>query len=239
MGKSGGKSGGNWLMTYADFITLMMIFFIVLYTFTPGVEKNKFTAIIGAFQGKRGVLQYESVFSDESLQIDIQRAKNWDEMYQKIQNEDLQDQVEIDIIPDGVRIIMGEAALFETYSAKLLPESHDLLLDIANGIERYTLEEIDVIDIQGHTDNRAIRVSADRKYESNWELGSGRSLSVMHFLEENVSLKPEKFSIRSFGEYRPRVPNTSPENMQRNRRVEVFIRYAPVGVGKNKNTATD
>ena len=76
-------------MTYADFITLMMIFFIVLYTFTPGVEKNKFTAIIGAFQGKRGVLQYESVFSDESLQIDIQRAKNWDEMYQKIQNEDL------------------------------------------------------------------------------------------------------------------------------------------------------
>ena len=226
-------------MTYADFITLMMIFFIVLYTFTPGVEKNKFTAIIGAFQGKRGVLQYESVFSDESLQIDIQRAKNWDEMYQKIQNEDLQDQVEIDIIPDGVRIIMGEAALFETYSAKLLPESHDLLLDIANGIERYTLEEIDVIDIQGHTDNRAIRVSADRKYESNWELGSGRSLSVMHFLEENVSLKPEKFSIRSFGEYRPRVPNTSPENMQRNRRVEVFIRYAPVGAGKNKNTATD
>ena len=129
---------------------------------------------------------------------------------------------------------MGEAALFETYSAKLLPESHDLLLDIANGIERYTLEEIDVIDIQGHTDNRPIRVSADRKYESNWELGSGRSLSVMHFLEENVSLKPEKFSIRSFGEYRPRVPNTTQKNMQRNRRVEVFIRYAPLGVEKIK-----
>jgi len=107
-------------MTYADFITLMMIFFIVLYTFTPGVEKNKFTAIIGAFQGKRGVLEYESVFSDESLQIDIQRAKNWDEMYQNIQKENLGDQVEIDIIPDGVRIIMGEAALFETYSATLL-----------------------------------------------------------------------------------------------------------------------
>jgi len=238
MGKSGGESGGNWLMTYADFITLMMIFFIVLYTFTPGVEKNKFTAIIGAFQGKKGVLQYESVFSDESLQIDIQRAKNWDEMYQKIQDENLDDRVEINLEPGGVRIIMGEAALFETYSTKLLPASYELLMDIAKGIETYTFEKVDVIDVQGHTDNRPVRSAGDRKYDSNWELGAGRSLSVMHFLEKNVSLTPEKFSIRSFGEHRPRVPNTTPGNMQRNRRVEVFIKYASINGNENNDSGT-
>ncbi len=215
-------------MTYADFITLMMIFFIVLYTFTPGVEKNKFTAIIGAFQGKKGVLQYESVFSDEVLEIDVQRAKNWDELYKKIQRENLEDQIEIELIPEGVLIIMGEAALFRTYSTVLLPESLSLLQEIVKGIERYTIEEVDVIDVQGHTDNRPIRISDNRKYESNWELGAGRALSVMDFLKDNSSLPPGKFSISSFGEFRPRVPNTSPDNMQRNRRVEVFIKYESV-----------
>jgi len=225
MGKSGGGSGGNWLMTYADFITLMMIFFIVLYTFTPGVEKNKFTAIIGAFQGKRGVLQYESVFSDEILEIDMQRAKNWEEFYKKAQGEDLNGAVEVELIPEGVKIVLGEAALFESYSTVLHSDSGELLMDIVSGISRYTFEEIDVIDIQGHTDNRPVRASDERKYTSNWELGAGRAISVMEFLKDNVNLTPDKFSISSFGEHQPRVPNDTPQNMQRNRRVEVFIKY--------------
>jgi len=225
MGKSGGGSGGNWLMTYADFITLMMIFFIVLYTFTPGVEKNKFTAIIGAFQGKRGVLQYESVFSDEILEIDMQRAKNWEEFYKKAQSEDLNGAVEVELIPEGVKIVLGEAALFESYSTVLHSDSGKLLMDIVSGISRYTFEEIDVIDIQGHTDNRPVRASDERKYTSNWELGAGRAISVMEFLKDNVNLTPDKFSISSFGEHQPRVPNDTPQNMQRNRRVEVFIKY--------------
>ncbi len=225
MGKSGGGSGGNWLMTYADFITLMMIFFIVLYTFTPGVEKNKFTAIIGAFQGKRGILEHESVFSDEVLEIDMQRAKNWEEFYQKVQDENLKGAVEIELIPEGVKIVLGEAALFETYSTVLFPGSEELLTDIVKGITRYTFEEIDVIEIQGHTDNRPVKVSNGRKYTSNWELGAGRAISVMEFLNGNVNLTPDQFSISSYGEHRPIVPNDTPENMQRNRRVEVFIKY--------------
>lgn len=215
-------------MTYADFITLMMIFFIVLYTFTPGVEKSRFTAIIGAFQGKTGVLQLESNFSHEILQIDLQRANNWERLYEKIKEENLEETVEIVLIPDGIKITLGEAALFETFSTVLRPDAELILQEVVIGIEQYEEEEVEFIEIQGHTDDRPVLVTINRKYETNWELGAGRSISVMNYLLNNTQLNPERFSVSSFGEYQPLVPNDSPGNMQKNRRVEVFIRYVQV-----------
>lgn len=227
MAKSGGGSG-NWLMTYADFITLMMIFFIVLYTFTPGVEKNKFTAIIGAFQGNRGVLQYQSNFSDEILQIDLQRAKNWERFYETIMDQELGETVQIELLPDGVKITLGEAALFETFSTALRPESEMILREVVMGLEKYEEEDVQIIEIHGHTDNRPVRAAENRKYTSNWDLGAGRSISVMNYLQENSRVEPGQFIITSYAEHRPVVPNNTAENMQKNRRVEVLIRYESV-----------
>ncbi|PWN05182.1 OmpA/MotB family protein [Rhodohalobacter mucosus] len=235
MAKSGGGSG-NWLMTYADFITLMMIFFIVLYTFTPGVEKNKFTAIIGAFQGNRGVLQYESNFSDEILQIDLQRAKNWEKFYETVMDENLGETVQIELLPDGVKITLGEAALFETFSTALRPESEMILREVVMGLEKYEEENVRIIEIHGHTDNRPVRASGNRKYTSNWELGAGRSISVMNYLRDNSSVDPGQFIITSFAEHRPMAPNNSAENMQKNRRVEVLIRYESVKLEAGNET---
>ncbi|MEX0994259.1 MAG: flagellar motor protein MotB [Balneolaceae bacterium] len=225
MAKSDSGSG-NWLMTYADFITLMMIFFIVLYTLTPGVEKNKWESITAPFKGKDGVLDFNSVVQSEAPQsAEWERAMNWDFLYQKIQDENLQESLEIHLIPEGILIVLGEASLFETYSVNLMPDAFPLLEEVVKGINNYTFEEVDIIDIQGHTDNRPVVTNSFQKYESNWELGSGRALSVMEFLKDHTTLGGEYYSISSFGEHRPVAPNDSPENMRKNRRVEVFIQY--------------
>ncbi|MEX0769786.1 MAG: OmpA family protein [Balneolaceae bacterium] len=225
MAKSDSGSG-NWLMTYADFITLMMIFFIVLYTLTPGVEKNKWESITAPFKGKDGILDFNSVVQAEAPQsAELERAKNWDFLYQKIQDENLQESVEIRLIPEGVLIILGERALFETYSVNLLPAAYPILDEVAKGLDSYTFEDVEIIDIQGHTDNRPVVSSSFRKYESNWELGSGRALSVMEYLNGRTTLEGDSFSISSFGEHRPVAPNDSQENMKKNRRVEIVIQY--------------
>ncbi|MDZ7772887.1 MAG: flagellar motor protein MotB [Balneolaceae bacterium] len=212
-------------MTYADFITLMMIFFIVLYTFTPGVEKNKFEAIIGAFQGKRGVLDYDSVFSDEMLDVEMQRAKNWEQFYQYIKEQDLDDQVDVEMTPTGVRIILGESVTFDTYSAVLKPAAPPILRRIIQTIEGYEAEEIREVEIQGHTDDRPIRPAPGRLYQSNWELGAARATSVLEFLVDNSSIAAVNFKASTYSEYRPRATNDTPEGRSDNRRVELNVRY--------------
>lgn len=223
MAESDGGSG-SWLMTYADFITLMMIFFIVLYTFTPGVEKDKFEAIIGAFQGKNGVLKFDSVFSDEMLSIEMQRAKNWEELRQMIKANDLENDVEIEMLPAGVRITLGEAVTFATYSAQLIPKAREILKVIARSVEKYTLEPIEAVEVTGHTDNRPV-VNTAGKYPSNWELGAARSISVVKFLVQNSTIEPKKYEASTFGKYRPKASNNTDKGKRENRRVEIFVRY--------------
>lgn len=212
-------------MTYADFITLMMIFFIVLYTFTPGVEKNKFEAIVGAFKGKRGVLEYDSVFSDEMLDIEMQRAKNWEELRQYIEDQELSDAVELQMIPSGVRIILGESVTFDTYSALLKPAAPPILQTIIRTIEEYEAEELRELEIQGHTDDRPIRPAPGRLYQSNWELGAARATSVLEFFADNSNINPALIKASTFSQYRPRSENDTAAGRRKNRRVEIFVRY--------------
>ncbi|MEX0779603.1 MAG: OmpA family protein [Balneolales bacterium] len=222
---------GNWLMVYADFITLMMIFFVVLYILTPGVEDERWEAVVGVFKGKDGQLDFQSVQRDIRPNVNISnsrtRAENWDDLSQRIQQEDLGDDIEMHLEEEGIRIILGEAALFETYSVELQENAKSILNDVAAGIDRYTAEDVELIDVQGHTDNRPVVGRALRKYETNWELGAGRAFSVMEYLSEKTNIANRKYGIRSFGEYRPKAPNISPENMKKNRRVEVLIQYKP------------
>ena len=211
-------------MTYADFITLLMIFFIVLYTFTPGVEKSKFEAIIGAFKGKQGVLKFDSVFSDEILDIEIQRAKNWDKLQRMIDQKNLGRQIQIDLMPDGVRIILGESITFKTYSADLIPPAKEILQEVIKAITNYKNEELDQIEIHGHTDSRPVRKNATR-YKSNWELGAARAISVLQFMITNTSLPSSYFQAATYGQFHPLVSNNTPEGMRKNRRVEILIKY--------------
>ena len=233
MAESDGGSG-SWLMTYADFITLMMIFFIVLYTFTPGVEKDKFEAIIGAFQGKDGVLQYESVFSDEMMDIELQRAKNWDELEQMIKSQGLSEQVEIEMLPEGVRITLGEGVTFATYSAVLIPDAQTILNEIAKAIKMYEFEPLEEVEILGHTDNRPV-INRAGKYPSNWELGAARAISVLKYITGRIDIPVKKFEAVTLGKYRPRASNTTEEGKRKNRRVEIFVKYGEKNNQKGKS----
>ena len=76
------------------------------------------------------------------------------------------------------------------------------------------------VAVEGHTDNNPIKYSG---WNSNWELSSGRALSVLHYLSDECKIEPQRLSANGYGEYRPVAPNDSPENMQKNRRVEIVI----------------
>lgn len=224
MAESDGNAG-SWMMTYADFITLMMIFFIVLYTMTPGVERSKFEAIIGVFQGKQGVLEHSSVISNKTPSLKRKRADNWSVFEQMIKENNLEDEVQLKMLPSGVRITLGEAVTFDTYSAALIPDSYQILKGLAHAIEKYEHEPLEAVEVFGHTDNRPV-INPSGKYPSNWELGAARAISVVKFLAANGDIAQESFEASTPGPYHPRVSNDTKEGRRKNRRVEIFVRYA-------------
>lgn len=77
-----------------------------------------------------------------------------------------------------------------------------------------------LIFIEGHTDDIPMRTSRIR---DNWQLSTERALSVLRYILKNNNLNPSKFSAAGYGEHRPIVPNTSPENRASNRRVELVV----------------
>ncbi|KIL77808.1 Flagellar motor rotation protein MotB [Bacillus badius] len=77
-----------------------------------------------------------------------------------------------------------------------------------------------LVKVEGHTDNRPIKNAI---YPSNWELSSARAGSVIRFFVDDVGLEPDRFIAVGYGDTRPLAPNTSKENMQKNRRVQIII----------------
>ena len=76
------------------------------------------------------------------------------------------------------------------------------------------------VAVEGHTDNDPIKYSG---WKSNWELSSGRALAVLHYLVDECKVEPQRLSANGYGEYHPVAPNETPQNKQKNRRVEIVI----------------
>jgi chemotaxis protein MotB len=111
---------------------------------------------------------------------------------------------------------LGERITFDVGEATLLEAYHPIFIRIAGFIA--SKPEYQVV-VSGHTDNRPIQT---KEYPSNLELSTSRAINVAKFLMEN-GVEPQRVSIQGFSEFRPLLENTTPENRQRNRRVEITL----------------
>jgi len=214
----------GWMTTYGDMMTLLMTFFILIMSFAT-IEVEKFKAAMGSLKGAFGVLgdreevhtqyswfsPYHVSMPRQSLLKEIQALKDI------VKENELEEQVEIVATEGEVLIRIRDKVLFESGSAQLKPEILPVLSKLIRGISRLG-EEIKVV---GHTDDLPIRT---REFPSNWELSMARALSVVKYGVIVMKLDPSRFSAAGYSQYRPLVPNDSPENRARNRRVEIFLK---------------
>ncbi|MGI6555666.1 MAG: flagellar motor protein MotB [Bacillota bacterium] len=221
-------AGGNeWLITYSDLVTLLLVFFVLLYAFSK-VDLEKFQGFVESFQGQ-GVLMEGSGVLEESL-VGGQEDKapmeafsqgNVEGMYQVtiqfLRKEGLLDLVEVSYQEVGVALNIKEAILFDSGNAVLKPGARELLNRLAGFLDEIPNE----IVVEGHTDNRPI---STLRYPSNWELSVDRAVKVVRYLTEEEGLEPGKFVALGYGEHRPEVPNTTAENRAKNRRVMIIIK---------------
>lgn len=230
------KKGNHerWLITYADLITLLMIFFIVMYTLSI-VDAKKFQALSTSLtkaMGGGGMMldspgpsfvpglsgTENSVYSIETMQLDnIKR-----EIEKYIRDSNLQAKVSVTSEERGVVLSFQGELLFHLGSAELTPQAREIVHKIGPLLEAVP----NYLRVEGHTDNLPINTE---HYPSNWELSAARSTNVLKEFTSNFGIRPQRMSAVAYGEYRPLVKNDSDAHRQMNRRVSVVILRSKFG----------
>ncbi|HEB91358.1 MAG TPA: hypothetical protein ENI85_17410 [Deltaproteobacteria bacterium] len=166
-------------------------------------------------------LEAARALAEREMQIAAMKG-TYDELVSDLESELSAGQIEIEQLREGIRLNVSDDVLFASGSAELDRIGRDVLVKVAG-----RLKEIDdFIEVRGHTDDRPIRGALARIYPTNWELAAARAARVVRLLEEH-GVPGNRLAVVSLGPNDPIVPNDSPENRARNRRIEIRLEPRP------------
>lgn len=224
-------TGQEWLGTYSDMVTLLLTFFILLYTFAT-VDEQKFKSVSTAFQttftgktNKNGEAMFDVnektgqdplIGEDKPPALEDKLNSMYLQIKSYIEKNNIDATIEKQIDKRGIVLRIDDNVLFELGKAELKPESKVTLDKIDNLFKSIPNR----IKIEGHTDNIPIK---NYRYESNWELSTARAVNVVKYYIESKGQNPKRFEAAGYGEYHPVVPNDTNEHRAMNRRVEILI----------------
>jgi chemotaxis protein MotB len=222
----------RWLLTYADLITLLMVFFVVLYSMSSA-DSTKWKHISAALQQAFNVDVMQgaaptSLIEGDSMPVaapvddlvnnsDVSQVNRLNNKIQSMLDGVSQaPDVSVGIDREGVVIRMSGSYLFDSGRAELKPNSLVVLDAVASEVRLLPNE----IRVEGHTDSTPID---SPRYPTNWELSSARALAVTRYLSESDGIAADRMMAAGFGEFRPLVPNDTREHRAQNRRVEIHL----------------
>ncbi|MEW5899701.1 MAG: flagellar motor protein MotB [Bacillota bacterium] len=230
-GKAKYGSMERWLITYADMITLLLIFFIVMYTISR-VDIQKFQHLAESLSRVMGggTMVFQELGPALTPGISgLEPQETLEDLADKAEMENIRRQLvsflektglaaKISVISEerGIVLSFQEEVLFKIGSAELTPQAKEIIAKIAPIL----MKTPNFIRIEGHTCDIPIH---NALYKSNWELSSARALATVQELIRGSGFPPQRLAAVAYGEYRPRVPNDSEANRQQNRRVDIVI----------------
>lgn len=223
------ESSGGWMTTFSDLMSLLLTFFILLYSMS-NVSETKFQAASQSIQMALSGTGGTSILEEANAVVEKEPTPSADngidpeveELYEKVTTyvteNKMDSKVSVDMDKDGVYVDIQESVLFSSGSAEISNPGQQTLDILANLVSTFD----NSIVIEGYTDNVPIKNS---NFDSNWELSSGRAVSVLRYLSEEEDIEAHRLSAKGYGEYNPSVPNDTDENRAKNRRVNIVIVY--------------
>ena len=217
------KNLDRWLLTYADLITLLLAFFVVMYSLSKA-DAKKFgkmqEALSGILNGGPAAISQGAkviAIPDTGGALNLVKLQSLGDAVKEGAKQMEKDKlINTEVAERGLVIHIMEQALFRSGSAELGPEARVVLDLMAQKLS----DMPNHIRIEGHTDNHPINTA---RYPSNWELSSDRSTQVLRYLTDSHNFDPKKMSALGFGEFRPIADNDSDENRAKNRRVDIVV----------------
>lgn len=223
----------RWMVSFADFMTLLFALFVVLFAISS-VDQKKLNEVAASVEEAFGVMDSQGssllnhrvdtirpippVMQHPSPPPPAEDSENLKKLAKVIgKNVQLAGAVQLRQESRGVVIQLKDTRLFASGSAELRPEILPELRKMAKELEAIGQS----LRIEGHTDN--VPINGSGMYHSNWELSAARATSVLRFLLGSTHVPPQSYSVAGYGEYRPIASNATEAGRARNRRVDIVI----------------
>ncbi len=219
----------RWLVSYADFITLLFAFFVVMFAVSQ-VDSKRLGRFTEAFSKAVGItlmpLQGESLMNGGKVPDESSNSAGDQPSVAELDGlrNALIKMAQMNNALQGLQIIqhrhelvlrLPESVLFDTGDARVKDASISTLKAIAPELRERSVE----VRVEGHTDNRPISTG---RFRSNWELSTSRAIAVMVVLS-NEGISNARLSVAGYGEFRPVGPNGTEDGRKQNRRVDLVV----------------
>jgi len=221
-----GRAGRDrWLVSYADLVTLLLALFTTLYAAST-LDARKLdpitTSLRTAFDARQpapAVVSRGKPTIVPPVEL-VSRVQEFEGLKTRLAR-DLDDAVRahrLEITTDGRGLVISlpEQATFPVGTADVSGEARTLIGRVAATIGPLP----NLVRVEGHTDDVPIRTA---RFASNWELSTARASAVVAYLIEHEGIDPTRLSAAGYGEFHPKVANSSPENRARNRRIDLVV----------------
>lgn len=231
--RENGDSGPGWLTTFNDLVTLLMVFFVLLFTM-GSMDAKKLKDFQYALQSGLGILSAGSQVSiavkdsrqdPDKIEVLVQDEGEVEAEGQQDEENPLDDLLN-DLIQEpginvrysnqGAHITFEDFLLFDFGKADINAGGLAFLDKMAALIHKIPYP----VRVEGHTDNVPIHTA---RFPSNWELSIARAVNVVKYFAETGTINPQRLSAVGYGDTRPLVPNDSAAHRSRNRRVEIVL----------------
>jgi chemotaxis protein MotB len=234
----------RWLVSYGDFMTLLVAFFVVLFSssYRDNQAIKKLSQAIhvgfqqlGAFSGGESDsgVAYPNLPTDSAHSAPQSQAQQAQpaqgsaasavdvvKLRQQLESaigQELKDhEVVMRVTPEGFVISLNELGFFNSGHADLLPGAAPKIERIAQVLSLNGLD----LRVEGHSDDQPIHTA---QFHSNWELSTARAMAVMQLLVDQAGFDPSKISVAGYGQYRPVADNATPDGRRMNRRVDLVV----------------
>lgn len=225
------NSGGlRWLLTYADMITLLLIFFIIMYSISA-TSASRFAKFVNTVQRGFSVFSYanpglpadnipERGKTEKNdivnyLNEEIKFLKVKEGLVNTLKTEIANGEISLSNEERGLVIRINDRILFNN-DIRLTRKAQTILSKISTLIKSIPNK----IAVEGHTDNTPTRSSL---FPTNWEFSALKAANVTRYFIEKCSIEPARFSITGYAGYRPVSVSGSPKEKEKNKRIEIVV----------------
>lgn len=217
----------RWLVSYADFITLLFAFFVVMYAMSS-VNEGKYKILSEtlslAFSEHAapvspplsgGALPDKTPQPPEISPPDPALARLQATLVKRLKPLIDKKLVQVAMNKRGVIVDINASVLFRSGEATLTPEARPIILAVAEALTDLPNQVL----AEGYTDDQPINTLV---YPTNWELSAGRAIAVVRMMQ-GAGIAPARLGATGYGEFRPRTENTDELSRAQNRRVSIAI----------------
>lgn len=198
-----------WLTTWADMISLLLVFFIVLQAFSTLNEKKFADAMQSIQRAFRVPVTYEGSAPTPGDPDALSQ------MQEELEQQEIEG-ISVQAFGDRLVLRVDSGLLFDLGRAELVPEAAPVMDKVAKALAGVDGN----VRVEGHTCD--LPVGAGSPFRDNWGLSSARALTVISALTAR-GIRPERLGALACGEFRPLVPNDTEEHRRKNRRVEFVV----------------